>query len=126
MMLLNEVIELHNEIIGVSGGGSGVRDEGLLLAALARPYATFDQIDLYQAVIEKAAAIFESIVINHPFMDGNKRTAYLLMRLLLREDALDVTATRIERYNFVIAASMGEIRFDEIKTWLEINTTPLI
>jgi len=125
MITLKEVIQLHNEIIGLSGGGNGLRDEGSLMAALGRPYATFDQNDLYPTAIEKAAAIFESIVINHPFIDGNKRTSYVLMRLILREDGRDISATEDEKYKLVIAASTGQIRFDEIKAWLEKNVAQL-
>lgn len=125
MIGLNEVIELHHEIIKISGGGSGVRDEGSLMAAIARPYATFDQNDLYPTEIEKATAIFESIVINHPFIDGNKRTSYVLMRLILREGGLDINTSEEEKYKMVISASTGEIRFDEIKAWLITNTTPI-
>ncbi|QKJ30548.1 type II toxin-antitoxin system death-on-curing family toxin [Mucilaginibacter mali] len=125
MIILEEVIQLHNEIINLSGGGNGLRDEGSLMAALARPFATFDQIDLYPTAIEKATAIFESIVINHPFIDGNKRTSYVLMRLMLREGGWDINVTEDEKYEFVIAASTGEIRFDEIKAWLEAKATKL-
>lgn len=125
MIILEEVIQLHNEIISLSGGGNGLKDEGSLLAALARPYATFDQIDLYPTAIEKATAIFESIVINHPFIDGNKRTSYVLMRLILRENGWDINVPEDKKYEFVIAASTGAIRFDEIKAWLEKNVTRL-
>ncbi|WP_461452986.1 Fic family protein [Mucilaginibacter sp.] len=54
-----------------------MRDKGLLLSALARPYATFDHQELYHTTADKADAIFESLNINHPFIDGNKRTAYI-------------------------------------------------
>ena len=83
MIDLSTAEKLHNILIDKFGGSGGIRDEGLLLAALARPHASFDQQDLYPTAIEKAAAIFESLIINHPFMDGNKRIAYLLMRLTL-------------------------------------------
>ncbi len=122
MIELKEVIDLHTVIMETSGGSNGLRDEGSLLAALARPFATFDQADLYLTTIEKAAAIFESLIINHPFMDGNKRTAYVLFRLVLREGGLDITADKMTKYEMVIAASTGTIRFDEIKLWLGENT----
>ncbi len=63
----------------------------------------------------------ESIVINQPFIDGNKRTAYTLMRLILLENQLDITATQEEKYNFVIEASTGTYRFEEIKDWIIFN-----
>ncbi len=109
----------HNEIIDETGGGRGVRDEGSLLSALARPYATFDQQELYPTPVEKATAIFESLIINHPFIDGNKRTAYVLLRLTLMDYYFDIMAFEEEKYKMTIAASSGEIRFDEIKTWIE-------
>jgi len=68
---------IHNILIEKFGGSKGIRDAGALESALARPYATFDQLELYPAAVDKAVAIFESIIISHPFIDGNKRTAYV-------------------------------------------------
>jgi death-on-curing protein len=119
MIDLNTAEFYHNEIIDESGGLKGIRDEGSLLAALARPYATFDQQDLYPTPIEKAAAIFESLIINHSFIDGNKRIAYVLMRLTLMDLYFDIMASDDEKYKMTITASTGEIRFDEIKAWIE-------
>jgi death-on-curing protein len=113
--------KLHNILIDKFGGGRGVRDKGSLVAALARPYASFDQQDLYPSAIEKAAAIFESIIINHPFIDGNKRIAYLLLRLTLLESDFDISATQDEKYEMTIAASKGDIRIEEIKNWIKIK-----
>ena len=118
MIDLNTANELHNILIEKFGGSKGIRDKGALLAALARPFATFDQIDLYPTPVEKASAILESIIINHPFVDGNKRIAYLLMRLTLLEFDCDILATQDEKYQMTIAASEGMIRFDQIKMWI--------
>jgi len=110
---------LHNLLIDEFGGSKGIRDRGSLEAALNRPFATFDGQDLYPTVVEKATAIFESIIINHPFMDGNKRTAYALLEyLLLNKGGIKLDASFEEKYQMVIEASTGEIRFDEIKTWI--------
>jgi death-on-curing protein len=81
MIDLGTAERLHDILIDKFGGSKGIRDKGSLLAALARPYASFDQQDLYPSATEKAAAIFESIIINHPFIDGNKRIAYLLCKV---------------------------------------------
>jgi len=115
------VQNLHEVLIQRFGGGSGIRDMGALHAAIARPYATFEETDLYPTAIDKASAILESILINHPFIDGNKRTGYALMRLYLLKAGLDISANQDEKYSLVIAASKGEFRFDEIKTWLIKN-----
>jgi death-on-curing protein len=119
MIDIKTALEIHDRSIERYGGGSGIRDNGALLAALARPHQTFDQQDLYPTAIEKAAAIFESIIINHPFIDGNKRTAYVLLRATLYTRFLDVMAFEDEKYKMTIAASNGMIRFGEIKTWIE-------
>lgn len=92
MIDLKTVESIHNILIEKFGGGKGIREKGALESAIARPYSTFDQKDLYPTTIEKAAAIFESIIINHPFVDGNKRSAYVLMRLILMKDNLDIVA----------------------------------
>ncbi|WPU97164.1 type II toxin-antitoxin system death-on-curing family toxin [Mucilaginibacter sabulilitoris] len=102
-----------------------MRDQGGLETAIARPDAIFDGQDLYPQAIDKAAAIFESIIINHPFLDGNKRTAYTLLRLTLIEFEIDIIATEDEKYNITIAASKGELNFDGIKLWLVEKTAPI-
>ena len=104
------------------GGSKGIRDLGNLEAALARPYHTFDKVDLYQTSIEKAATLFESLIINHPFIDGNKRIAFSLMALLLLDNGLDIDATSDEIYSMVIAASTGTVKYDEILNWLKQKT----
>jgi len=121
MISSSEVEIIHNILIEKFGGARAIRDMGLLESALARPFATFNEIDLYPTPVEKAAAIMESIVINHPFIDGNKRTTYTFMRLILLENQLDIIATQEEKYNFVIAASTGTFRFEEIKDWIFLN-----
>ncbi|WP_426668220.1 type II toxin-antitoxin system death-on-curing family toxin [Mucilaginibacter sp. McL0603] len=118
MIDLGKAHYVHNTLIDNFGGSKGIRDLGGLEAALYRPYATFDQQDLYPTPIEKAAAIFESIIINHPFIDGNKRTAYALMRLTLFENNIDLIASQDEKYQMTISASKGDIGFEEIKQWL--------
>lgn len=74
MITREEVILIHNEVVKLHGGANGIRDVGGLESAIARPYQTFGKEDLYPTCFEKAAAIGESIIMNHPFIDGNKRT----------------------------------------------------
>jgi death-on-curing protein len=119
MISVKETEVIHNILIDKFGGSKGIRDIGLLDSALARPFATFDNKDLYVDSVEKASAILESIIINHPFIDGNKRTAYVLMRLILMENDEDIVASQEEKYDFVISASKGEFRFEEIKSWIK-------
>ncbi|MFT6873596.1 MAG: death-on-curing protein [Roseivirga sp.] len=122
MISEKEVLEIHAILIERFGGSNGVRDMNLLNSALNRPYQTFDGKELYPTPIDKAAAIIESIVKNHPFIDGNKRTGYVLARLLLMNTQLDIYAEQEQKYQFVISISTGELSFDQIKEWLEKNT----
>ncbi|MES2062594.1 MAG: type II toxin-antitoxin system death-on-curing family toxin [Bacteroidota bacterium] len=122
MIDLQEVEKYHNDLINQFGGSKGIRDIAGLEAALARPYMTFDQQDLYPTAEDKAAAIFESLIINHPFIDGNKRIAYLLLRITLRIESITVVASQIEKYNMAIAASMGQLNFNQIKDWIIQHT----
>ena len=123
MIDIKTVERIHDILIDRFGGAKGIRDKGSLESALARPYATFDQKELYPDVIDKAAALFESLIINHPFVDGNKRISYVLMRLILLEGNLDIKASQEEKYSFVLSASTGEFRFSEIKNWIINNSS---
>ncbi|MBK7885006.1 MAG: type II toxin-antitoxin system death-on-curing family toxin [Chitinophagaceae bacterium] len=124
MISLEDVLLLHELSIKDYGGASGVRDIGLLESAIARPYQTFGVEELYPDAIQKAAAIAESLIINHPFVDGNKRTGMLAMYAILKEDNLKITASSDDLYKFIISISTGEKRFEDIVVWLHKNTIP--
>jgi len=119
MISIDVALNIHHILIDKFGGTHGIRDMNALEASLNRPYATFDLQDLYSGAIEKAAAILESILINHPFIDGNKRTGYVLMRIILLSQNFDLIANEEEKYKMVISVSKGELRFDGIKDWIE-------
>jgi len=119
MIELKDVLNIHNILIDKFGGSKGIRDSGSLESAINRPFATFDSKELYPTPSDKAAAILESILINHPFIDGNKRTAYVLMRLVLLDNGLDIVTDQNEKYKMVISASTGEMRFEDIKDWIQ-------
>ncbi len=74
--LLVRVYEIHEIIIAETGGLPGLRDAAMLHSAVARPFATFDGQDLYPSDLEKAGALFHSLIKSHPFIDGTKRTAF--------------------------------------------------
>jgi death on curing protein len=118
MIEQEDVIKIHELLIDQFGGSHGVRDENSLNSAINRPFATFDQQELYPEPVDKAAAILESIVTNHPFIDGNKRTGYVLARLLLLKSGLDLKATQEEKYEMVIAVSKGELKYEHIRNWM--------
>jgi death on curing protein len=122
-MITKEVIlRLHELSLLKYGGGNGIREEGFMESAIARPYQTFGSEDLYPTIFEKAAAIAESIIINHPFIDGNKRTGLLAMLAVLDNENFELSVTNNDIYNFTIKISTGEIKFEQIVEWLKTNT----
>lgn len=125
MISVKQVLAINDLAIERYGGALGVRDMGSLESALARPFQTFGGNDLYGDIFSKAAAPVESIAINHPFVDGNKRTAYLLMEAMLRSENIRTTASDDDLYNFVVSISTGETQFDGIVEWLKQHTKAL-
>ncbi len=118
MIRIEEAIEIHHLIIRSFGGSESLRDQQVLDSALKRPFQTFNGQELYPNPEEKAAAILESIVSNHPFIDGNKRVGYILMRMMLLESGIDIQASEDEKYNFITAIAKGEQTFQQIKSWI--------
>ena len=119
MIAIEEVQQIHKLLIDTFGGSHGIQNISALESALLRPFQTFDNKELYPTAIEKAAALVESILNNHPFIDGNKRTGYVMMRLFLMDHGLDIEATQEEKYNLIINIASGVIRFEQIVEWLE-------
>jgi len=114
-----QVLYLHQQIMELSGGGAGVRDQGLLESAVYRPQASFGGEDLYPDLFSKAAALGHSIIKNHPFVDGNKRTGFEAMRLLLRLNGYDIQASLNVKFDFVLAIAEGKLKEQAIADWLK-------
>jgi death on curing protein len=122
MILIEDILQVHQFSIDKFGGGNGIRDTGSLESAIARPFKTFGGEDLYPTIFEKAAALGESLIVNHPFIDGNKRTGFFAMISLIEDDGYFLKSTQNEAYDFTIKISTGEIRFEEMVEWLKSNT----
>ncbi len=125
MILIDDILKLHEASIDDYGGAKGTRDIGLLESAIARPFQTFGGENLYKTPFEMAAALGESLIINHPFIDGNKRTGLLGIISLLFEYSLILKATEEEMYDLTIKISIGEIKFEELVIWLKNNSTAI-
>jgi death-on-curing protein len=124
MIKLEDALFLHANSIARYGGGEGVRDMESLRSAIERPFATWAGENLYKDVFEQAAAIGESIVMNHPFVDGNKRTGLALIYAVLRLEDVILNATPDEVYQFVVDLATGEKRFEEAVEWLRAHSGP--
>jgi death on curing protein len=118
MITLKDALYFHTKIVAASGGADGLRDKGGLEAALERPFSGFGDFEFYSTPEQKAAALIESIVKNHPFVDGNKRTGYVLMRMLLSAYNKDISTTEEEKYDFVINVAAGKWDYDQILDWI--------
>lgn len=116
----NQVLYLHKRVLEVSGGAQGVRDLGLLESAVYRPQATFGGADLYPDLFSKAAALGHSLIKNQPFLDGNKRTGFESMRLMLRMNGFDLRAAEDQKFDFVLKISSDpETDEHRIADWLK-------
>ncbi|MDP9055977.1 MAG: type II toxin-antitoxin system death-on-curing family toxin [Pseudomonadota bacterium] len=113
-----EVLAIHDDPIGRYGGAGGVRDLGLLEAGLYRP-----QTGYYTDLIEEAAALWESLAQNHPFIDGHKRTAFAVTYTFLAINGLRITAEAAAAYRFIIGLyEDGNFEFSRLAEWLRANT----
>ncbi len=114
-----EALAIHDDQIQRYGGSAGVRDRGLLEAALFRP-----QTGYYASLIEEAAALWESLSQNHPFIDGNKRTAFAVTYTFLVVNGARLTASARETEEFLLGLyAAGTFDFERLSLWLRDNVT---
>ena len=90
------VVTIHSELIRHIGGSSGIRDENLLDMSVNAPFQTFDGVDLYPTVVDKAAHLTYSLIKNHPFIDGNKRIGITVMLIFLKANGIEISCTNEE------------------------------
>lgn len=106
------------------GEGAVLRDRGLLESAVARPAASAYGTEAYPTVEEKAAALFHSIVLNHPFLDGNKRTGTVAMIYFLEQNGVRPAWDPADAFRVVVATAEGKLDVPEIAAWLREHTSP--
>ena len=114
-----QVLFIHYRLVSETGGAHGVRDIGLLESAVARPRATLDNQELYTNIYEKAAALMESLVKDHPFIDGNKRTGIACTVLFLRQNGIPFSARNSDLERFTLRVASSKIKLSEIAKWLK-------
>jgi len=114
-----QIIYLHKRIIENTGGQEGLRDTRLLESAVYRPMATFGGQELYPDIFDKASALIHSLISNHPFFDGNKRTSYESMRIFLRINGYDIEAPDNQKYKFVMDIANHKLNLSDIANWIK-------
>lgn len=120
-LTLDEVLGLHADQIRTYGGGAGIRDLGLLRSALAMPETTFDGEYLHPTVFEMAGAYLFHIARNHPFVDGNKRTALMCTLVFLGLNGERLSADPDELYRLVDGVAAGTVDKAEVTVFLKRN-----
>ena len=119
---LPEVLFFHTVSIEQYGGSEGVRDRESLLAAIERPWQASFGREHFASPFEKAAALMESIIRRHPFVDGNKRTATASASYLLSTLGLEVEAEQQELEDFAVSVAAGEMKTKNIALWFESHS----
>jgi death on curing protein len=119
-LTLAEVLAIHTDQMERYGGSPRIRDRDLLESAVLRP-----QNGYYADVLEEAAALWESLSQNHPFVDGNKRTAFAATYTFLAINGFDIVTDAEETYAFMIDLyESDQFRFEYLLSWLRVHTTP--
>lgn len=118
---LREALAMHDALIDTFGGAPGIRDDGGLESALMRP-----QLGYYDSLIEKAAALVESLANNHPFVDGNKRVSFFVTDTFLRMNGHFIDCDNDEAHTLLMGLfESNAFRFAELAPWLEEKVKPL-
>jgi death-on-curing protein len=112
-----QVLQLHHVLLRAFGGREGLRDRGGLASAVARPAATFGGEDLYPDLAAKAAALMHSLLLNHPFVDGNKRVGVAAAELFLRVNGWELDAGDEELEEMTISIATGDVEAEALAIW---------
>lgn len=119
---IEDAIVAHGRIIARAGTQAGVRDFTLLHSAIERPKATFGGVDLYPTLWAKAAALLQSLCMNHPLTDGNKRTAWTITHKFLWMNGFILRSTRFEAADFMVYVDNNKPDLKEIAAWVKTHS----
>ena len=121
-LITKDVLLLHNLAIDKSGGSHGLRDLGLLESAVSRPQASFGGEDLYPTIFLKAGALVHSLLRNHAFVDGNKRTSMFSAMTFFELNGYIFEAKQKEVVNFALKVENEKLSVEQIAKWFEQHT----
>lgn len=119
---LDEVLAIHENMVDLYGGSHGIRDLGLIQSAIARPASSFGGEDLYPTLFEKSAALFHSLMFNHAFVDGNKRTTISVTARFLTLNGYELNVSEKEFVAFPLRVENQHLDLEEISSWLKKNS----
>lgn len=118
---LNEVLDIYIAIMEQSGGAVGIRDIGALESSIAQPRMGFGGEDLYPETIDKAMALCYSLVMNHPFVDGNKRIGHAAMEVFLLLNGQEIESTVDEQEKIILDLAAGKMSRYDLNEWLKAH-----
>jgi len=124
-LTLAEVLELHQTVLERWGGAGGIRDINALESALAQPRQSFGGQDLYPDLATKSAALCFSLVLNHPFVDGNKRVGHAAMEVFLLLNGHELRATVDEQEQLMLQLAAGQLKRDALAEWVKQRLVPV-
>lgn len=113
-----QVEMLHEQLVNETGGSHGIRDEGMLESALAAPFQSFGDVDAFPSIQQKAARLCFGLVMNHPFVDGNKRIGAHTMLVFLALNGIALTYRQDEFADIILKLAAGEIGYEDLLQWL--------
>jgi death-on-curing protein len=120
----DEVLDIYRENIQRFGGFGAVRDNNALLSCIVNPHRMFSGRDLYPSIEEKVAILVFSLIKNHPFVDGNKRTAFTVGRVFLRLNSYDFESNE-EYYQVIKKVARSEMSQEDFFDWVKVSVKPL-
>lgn len=120
-----QIMFIHSRLIKETGGSLGVHDLSSLLSAVGRPQSSFDDQDLYPDLFTKAAALLDSLIRNHPFVDGNKRAGMAAAALFLRRNGYQLKTTQEELVRTAMGVAQSQLTIEETAAWLQDNSKPI-
>lgn len=118
MLTKEQIILLHRELIKETGGTDGIRDEGLLESALSAPFQSFDGIDSFPSMQQKAARLGFGLIKNHAFVDGNKRVGVHAMLVFLVLNGIEIEYTQEELSAIILKVAAGDCSFEDLVKWI--------
>jgi death-on-curing protein len=120
-LTVGEVLEIHREVMRAAGSTLGVHSLAALESAVAQPRMTFDGQELYPTLTEKASALGFSLIQNHPFVDGNKRTGHAALETFLVLNGHAIAATVDEQFAIILGVAAGQSSREEFTAWLRVH-----
>lgn len=119
------VLTIHADLLRRYGGEPGLRDTGLLDSALAQPKITFGGKYVHKTLFDKAAAYGFHVCKNHPFIDGNKRVAFVLMDIFLQKNGWEIVSPEEEAFRMMMDLASGKLTKVRLSSWLKIHSSKL-